>query len=113
MDLESWTKLVANLGMPAVIVGVLLYVVVRYAPRIVAAHLDFVATAKGQMERILVIQQDQTRIFEAVRIDADSRRNLSQVLRHLAEAAAEYVRGTDKEAAVAPHLAAILRECND
>ncbi len=113
MELTSWTQIVANLGMPAVIVGVLLYVVVRYAPQIVAAHLDFVATAKNQLERILGLQQDQLRVIEAVREDAGSRQNLSRALRHLAEAALEYVRGTDKEAAVAPHLAAILEACDD
>lgn len=113
MDLDSWTHVVANLGMPAVIVGVLLYVVVRYAPPIVAAHLDFVATAKNQLERILNLQQDQLRLIEAVREDAGSRKNLSRALRHLAEAAQEYVRGTEKEAAIAPHLVAILEACDD
>ncbi len=113
MELSSWTQTVANLGMPAVIVGVLLYVVVRYAPPIVAAHLDFVATAKSQLDCIRALQQDQLRVIEAVREDDKSRQNLSRAVRHLAEAALEYVRGTDKEAAVAPHLAAILEACDE
>jgi hypothetical protein len=113
MDLNAWTHVVANLGMPAVIVGVLMYVVVRYAPQVVAAHLDFVATAKNQLERILILQQDQLRVIEAVGADAGSRQHLSRALRHLAEAAQEYVRGTGKEAAVAPHLAAILEACDE
>jgi len=113
VGLDNWTQIVANLGMPVVIVGVLLYVVVRYAPQIVAAHLDFVGAAKSQLERILVLQEDQQRLIQAVGSEAANRQSLSRALRHLAEAAQEYVRGTDKEAAVAPHLAAILEICDE
>lgn len=113
MDLDSWTHVVANLGMPAVIVGVLLYVVVRYAPPVVSAHLDFVASAKIQLERILSLQEEQVRLIQAVSEEAASRAKLSRALRHLAEAAHEYVRGTEKEAVVATHLAAILEVCDE
>lgn len=113
VDFDVWTHLVANLGVPAAILGVLLYVVVKYAPVVVAAHLDFVASAKNQLERILVLQEEQVRIIQAVSQDATARKNLARALRHLAEAAQEYVRGTDKERVVAPHLAAILEVCDE
>jgi hypothetical protein len=110
---NDWTQLIANVGVPAVILGVLLYVVVKYAPALVAAHLDFVASAKNQLERMLALQEEQARLIRLVADDANGRSNVCRSLRHLAQAAQEYVRGTEKEVVVAPHLAAILEACDE
>ena len=119
----DYERLIGNLGVPAVFMLGVLYVLAKYAPKVVAAHLDFIEAAKRHGEQCVALQSRHEETLDAIlelvaekmdaRGDAKYRDHVfstvrtNQALVQFADVVEELARGSAQESQVAVHLKAI------
>lgn len=128
-DQIDFERLISNVGIPAVFMLTIAYVVAKYAPKVVTAHLEFLNAAKRQGEQCLKLQaqhaesllailalmrdQDHPRGDPKYRDHVFSTVRTNQALMRFADTLEELTRGSTHEAQIAPHLRAIREILRD
>lgn len=119
----DYERLIGNLGVPAVFMLAVVYVLLKYAPRLVAAHLDFIEAAKHQGQQCVELQSRHEETLDAIlelvaekmdpRGDAKYRDHVfstvrtNEALLEFANVVEELAKGTPQEPQIDTHVRAI------
>ena len=126
IDLE---RLIGNLGVPAAFMLAMAYMAIKYAPRVVAAHLDFIEAAKNQGQQCLKLQSRHAELLDAIldlvgeKMDPQghmkfrdhlfSNVGTNRALSHFADVVEVLAKGSAHEDQIFPHLRAIRELLRD
>lgn len=99
--MESAWKLVAEIGVTGTLGALVTFLLWRYVPRVIDAHLEFIKTSSDQGERIIAVQES---LADRLTSNATFEKKTNMAMRQACEVIECFARGTPHEAEIKAHV---------
>lgn len=107
---EIVEKLFTQYGVSGTLIGLLAWLVIKYGPRLIEAHINFVGAIKQQSQTLTAAT---SKIAEKQAEHVESTEAAVRALRHACDAAEVAIGGHPRESELRHHLAAIRAVLTD